>query len=574
MVSCILGCAAAFGQWSNDPAKNLLIWGEERSFYSSWMAPTPQGNLWLALDYPAPTGVHVALTLLDTAGNYLFDEPIYFDDYQTRTWTSYSDVLYVDNQGNAIIAIYDQRFSDEGYESYTVYKVSQEGELLWGKNGISLESEDRVYDLCAAMKMVQLSDNSYVFAWMHNRPTNLNMMSIEMQRLSEDGELLWNADDMRFESETTSYQYPFLVDAGMGQVILIYAKGTSQDLYARKIDFDGTSVWSEDTRVYNGGWGSIPIWTLLSVSPAGDGGAILSWNDDRYFTNIESAYMAYLKPNGELGFPVDNGQKLGYNEYLRSLSVRSAYDKNSDSFYAIWNETSSGQSWNRVVAQRVSRDGELMWSENGLELKPLEQIDYGYFSIQSGINDEVVFFYQCNYNITGGDVENIATAVNVNDTLQRRETIFTKSTRVSEKAQLESTPMFDGKFWILKWEDSRFAEDEESIDRLFMQRLNNDFTIGNPADAAVERVEATNNTFVALANIVENEAMFAVNVDAAVNAKLSIYNMNGALVATPFDGMLNAGQQYICWSVNAPAGIYLATLTTANGTETVKILVK
>jgi hypothetical protein len=50
--------------------------------------------------------------------------------------------------------------------------------------------------------------------------------------------------------------------------------------------------------------------------------------------------------------------------------------------------------------------------------------------------------------------------------------------------------------------------------------------------------------------------------------------MRGALVATPFDGMLNGGKQYIEWNANVPAGVYVATLTTENGVETAKLLVK
>lgn len=95
--------------------------------------------------------------------------------------------------------------------------------------------------------------------------------------------------------------YPYLINSGDNQFILVYAKGSNQDLYARKIDFDGTSVWPEDTRIYRGGFGSIPLWTILNVQPSGDGGVILSWNDDRYYTNTESAYLSYVKPNGELG---------------------------------------------------------------------------------------------------------------------------------------------------------------------------------------------------------------------------------------------------------------------------------
>ena len=134
--------------------------------------------------------------------------------------------------------------------------------------------------------------------------------------------------------------------------------------------------------------------------------------------------------------------------------------------------------------------------------------------------------------------------------------------------------MHDGKYWIVKWEDHGRVEDEIKEDNMMIQRLNVDFTLGNPGDAAVESVKTDNNTFVALASIVENEAMFAVNVPTAMPATLAIYNVNGALVATPFSGVLDGGKQYIEWTANVPAGIYLATLSTSQGVETVKLLVK
>ena len=99
--------------------------------------------------------------------------------------------------------------------------------------------------------------------------------------------------------------------------------------------------------------------------------------------------------------------------------------------------------------------------------------------------------------------------------------------------------------------------------------------MGNPNDdGAVEGVQAEAGAFTALATLVEGEAMFATNFATATQATLAIYDINGALVATPFDGVLAAGRQYIEWNANVPAGIYLATLTTANSVETVKLLVK
>lgn len=576
----VMSCTAALGQWNSDPAINLVVWPEGESYYTTQMDVAPNGNTWLAASRPLTDGVTVSLQLIDSTGNLLFEEPLTVSQYKARTWVSAGDILYVDRDGNAIIAVTDCRNDPEageyGYESYTVYKVSQTGELLWGKEGISLDGEN-VYDLVAAMRITQIADGSYIFAWMHNHKENINMASIKMQRVSADGELLWDVNEtcLHDASGKVAYMYPYVVDAGNNQFLLLWAQGSNQDIYVRKIDFDGTSVWSEDTRVYRSGFGTIPIWTILDVKPSGDGGLIMSWNDDRNFTNIESAYLTYVKPNGEIGFMAgEEGQKLGYSGW-RALSVRCNYDPKSDCFYAMWYECNSGQSWNRVVAQRVSRDGELLWSEEGLELKPMELTNYGYFSVQNGIDDEMAFFYMRNYAGSFGDVEAFVTTVNVNDTTVRRESEFTKSTRVSEKAGLTTTRMVDGKYWIAKWNDGGRVEDEVKVDRLMMQRINNDFTLGNPnADDAVVDVKAANTTFVALASLVDGEAMFATSMSQATPATLTIYNVNGAIVATPFNGVLAAGKQYIEWTADVPAGIYLATLATPQGVETVKLLVK
>ena len=572
VVAAVLSCISAVAQWNSNNAVNMLAWPEGKSYYSNEMKMAPDGSVWLAVNHPSVNGVATSLQLFDANGNKKFAEPLLVSDYPSRTWTSCSQILFVDRDGNAIVAVYDWRMGATDFEGYTVYKVSPEGEFLWGEDGITLEGEN-VYDLVAAMSICQLADGSYVFAWMHNRDGNFNMMSIEMQRISAEGEMLWNAEDVRLYDETSNYMYPYVIDGGNNQVIMLYAKGSSQDLYARKLDFDGSTVWSKDTRIYNGGWGSIPIWTILDVHPTGDGGFIVSWNDDRFYTEIESAYMAYVKSNGELGFSADNGQILGLAGW-RSLHVRSYYDKASDSFYAIWNECSAGQSWSRMVGQRISKEGDLLWGENAVELKPMEQTSYLFSSIQNAANDEIAFFYMRNYAGTFGDVEAFVTTVNVNDTTIRRESEFTKGERVSEKASLETTPMYNGEYWVAKWEDGGSVTEVEEgtdIDRLMIQRINNDFTLGV---AAVEAVRTENNYFEALATLVDGEAMFATNLAAATQATLAIYDINGALVATPFEGVLAAGKQYIEWNADVPAGIYLATLTTAYGVETVKLLVK
>ena len=572
--------ASVMAQWYANPVEHLQIIPDTTGVYDHVIEMAPNGNTWVAFNKPVHEDcISVGLQLVDPEGNKLFDDLLVVSNYPSKSWTAVGQYLYVDRDGNAIVAVVDQRNNnsenpEEEFENYTVYKVSQQGEMLWGKEGITLQG-DEVFDLACGMNITQMTDGSYVMAWMHNRANDYNMMSIELQRLSADGELLWNAEEVRLHSEREAYWYPFVVDGYNNQVILVYAKGSSQDLYARKLDFDGSQVWSEDTRIYNGGWGNIPLWTLLTVVPSGDGGVLLTWNDDRHATNIETARMAYIKTDGENGFYIDNGIQLSYSD-LRCFSVVGAYHDGSDRFYALWREASASQAWYRMVAQCVTKEGDALWGETGLEIQPIEQTTYGYPTIQCGADDEMAFFYMRNYSNNFGNVEAFITTVNVNDTTIRRTNEFTKCDVQTEKASLKSTAMHNNEFWVTMWDDDGSLGDPDKVDRVYMQRINADLTLGygEKEDDAVESVTASNKTFAAVATMVSGEAMFVVDVPYTTAATLAIYDINGQLVATPFDGELNGNRRYISWNANVPAGIYMATLTTAGEVQTVKVIVR
>lgn len=572
--------ASTMAQWYASPVEHLQLLPDSTYYYDREIEVAPNGNTWVAVNMPVDSAcITIGLQLLDPAGNKLFDELQFVTTYPTKIFNGPGEFLYVDRDGNAIVALVDQRFNtseieDCYYENYTVFKVSQKGEMLWGREGITFaQNEDS--ELACAMSIVQLSNGNYVFAWMHNRPGKYNMMSIEMQCLSPDGEPLWNADDVRLYDDEINYAYPYVVDGLYDQVVLVYAKGSNLDLYARKLDFDGTPVWSEDTRIYNGGWGSMVLWSVLTVVPSGDGGVLLTWNDDRNATEIETARMAYIKNNGENGFFEDGGIQLGYSD-LRCLSVVGTYHDGSDSFYALWRESSASQAWYRMVAQRISKEGDLLWGDTGLEIQPIEETTYGFPSIQCGDEDEMAFFYMRQLNLTYGNVEGYITTVNVNDTT-RATNQFTKIADVeTEKSDLLSTPLYNDEYWVALWDDEGSLGEQGNMNRIYMQRINKDLTLGYGVneDGAVESVSAANKTFAAVSTMVSDEAMFVVDVPYTTAATLAIYDINGRLVATPFDGMLNGSRRYISWTADVPAGIYMATLTTAGEVQTVKVIVR
>lgn len=565
----VLAIPYAVAQWSNKAEETLLVYSGPIN--EPELAVAPNGNTWVYYQVAADenySGLTVCLQLVDTLGNKLFGENgLKISDKPNRSWLLCNKYLFVDRDGNAIVAVHDIRNAvDTKYLSYTIYKISQTGEFLWGEDGLALEGTD-AFATSSHMSTTQVDDGSYVLAWDVVNPET-EQYEVRMQRISPDGELLWNTKDVAITdpSGRVLNTWPTVVDAGFNQVIVIYFAGSSYDMYARKLDFDGSSVWSEDTRLYRAGWTQIPAWSVIDVKPSGDGGAIIAWADDRYLTG-SSTYLTYVKGNGEIGFAAGvDGQRLGYNDFIGTQAY-CMYDPHTDTFLALWREAYSALYF-RIMAQRITKDGELLWGETGYELTPFSDSQYGYGTIQAAPDGQAAFFYMHN-NAVDRNTEMYVTLLNVADTTMRQDMLFSDTNTFCERYDLQTTALTPQNSWSTMWLEGLAGG---ALD-MKMHRVNADLTLGNK-DTSVDAIEAQNFAFSVVSDMVQGATLFAVETQQATQAVLTVYDLSGAVVATPFDGVLNAGKQYIEWNANAPAGVYLATLATTNGVKTVKLLVK
>ena len=572
----IIYAVVALAQWGKSPAEALWINTDDSYFYAYDLQSAPNGNTWFW--YNGEGDVHYVQLYDSTGVALLGDELMMVSDHRDRITGYINQTLFVDREGNAIVVVSDLRHAPANteYGTYTAYKISQEGEMLWGEEGVSLDGGNGTH-INACMGITQLSDDSYVFTWTHCGDEE-EIFSIDVQRVSPDGQLLWNAEETRLtdpEGKVT-YFWPYIVDAGMGQCILVFTKGSGQELCARKLDFDGTPVWSEDARIYRGGFLSTPLWTLIDVEPSGDGGVIVTWYDDRNYTNIESIYMSYVKPNGELGFSSGlDAEKLTYSGY-RSLSTACTYDPASDSFIAFWREATHGQSQYRLVVQSVSKEGELLWGEEGKIVEDFcGDVSYNDLLIRTAHDGELALFFMRRNGLEYGNVDVCMQIVNTHTGELRWETcqVLTDTEGITQKNEIQVSNMLPNGSWIFGWDD-RGTESIPDYKRLYLNRANYDGTVGNKADAAVDDIEVCQNTSLELASLTDKNAIFAVEVVADTQATLAIHNINGACVAVPFEGRLQAGAHCVECNIDMPAGIYLATLTTSHDVKTIKLIIK
>ena len=569
---------SVYGQWSETPS-GIPIVPEGTSMYNNETVVDADGTTYFLYyhpnveqaedEYDTDNVVYeYRLQAIDKDGVRKFgDLGVLISNYPNRSWCTYNNYLHIDKDGNIVIAVSDARDCEDG-ESFLgvyAYKVSPEGEMLWDENGVTLDWNS---DLMAAMKIIGLPDGSYVFAWMRINETNTDLLSVYLQRLTSDGEPQWDIDDVALTSETVTYQYPYLVDAGMNQFILVYVKGGAQDIYARKIDFDGTPVWEEDARIYRGGWGSIPLWTILDVQPSGDGGVIVGWNDDREFDNVETAYISYVKANGEVGFSAasDEGDvKLSYDEF-KHFNCKVMADPAGDGFLAFWRETDGAQSWQRMMVQKVSKQGELLYGDEGLMLLDFEQKACAYNSIQPGNDGEAALFFM-RQNAGWGDVDILYTRLNTKTGEFVNESCTVLNDVAEERSDLTSAVCQNGKFWILKWEESYKDEDNMTQERHMLHRMDFDDN-GNANDTT-----SVNDITVASAiNLYHSNGQLMINASKSTKAHLEIFDLVGRKVSDLSEVELKAGLNTIAWTNES--GIYIAKLATKNEVLTCKILIK
>jgi hypothetical protein len=588
-----LCCMAAMAQWSDDPAVNNQITPANYPFYESGFAVSKDGTSYIVIKKPIEGGgtyyTATFLQIVTKEGVKLFpDEGKLISHYRTLSFGMVGSLVYADNDGNALIFVSDLRNSTSNGLNYTVYKVSPTGELLWGENGIDLE-RGSTSNPEANIKAIQLEDGSYVFAW--SRSPGGNNLNVIVDRLSRDGAFLWDAP-----IELISSSYPKLSNAGNNQVFLTYTKGANRALTVRKIDFDGSSVWpQEEVQVYRGGFTIPPLESVFNVTSDEKGGVFVSWYDDRNNTNRESTYVSHVKSNGQFGFYTTDGNgdiKVGYGKDIyRQFSPRTVYDKINDVLFVLWKETNSNQAYVRLVIQKLSADGELLFDLDGLQVAEANHPEsIGYYSLQEGKSGGIAVFYAYSYypyhdavNLAAlydGEGNYLWSDLPQDDSPEEGILVSsfipqTESIR-GNKEGFTPSRLVDGKYWVTLWTDYRFASDL-SDGTLFVQRVNIDGTLGPwTEETAIQRPSVISNDLTVNPSVIKGETQFVFNNSNAGNVNISVYTLSGQKAAVVFNGKLSAGTQTISWNAKAAqlsTGTYIVGITTSEGSKSVKVVI-
>lgn len=550
----------AAAEWGTNSDTPVNIFPAESGSFAYAVLPGQDGTVWGVKYQPRVTVTEgdeetvryeYSVQHWDRNGNAVFPAAgITVSDYSNVTYTVINERLLVDSDGNAIICVSDCRNSSAGATSYTAYKLSPEGKMLWGEEGVPVSDPLHPATFTAKMNIIELDDHSYVFAWMQSKEAD-GMGNIYMQRLSRDGKMLWNGEKAAITDDVS--ENPILLNSGDNTCILVYTRGASSVLTARKIDFDGESVWGSDVRIYRGGWGMAPVHTYFTAAASGDGGAIVSWCDDRHNTNLESPYLSYVTSDGKLGFSSQSDEgdlKLLYTE-SRNFNVTAVPAVDGSCFYAVWRTSDANEHDQGILMQKVSKEGELLWGDDAKVIEPMTDAHKGYISIQqAGDSDAICFYglYSSHY-----DQRCVATRFDSDGNF-----LWNGKTVALSPAGRQSYSLRSGMFpcqnaYLCSWTDGGTSEQDAGT-AYFMTRLNDDGSIGLPGTAAP--MTATDTPYLAF----DGKRLHGSLSDGAV---ITVIDITGTCVA---QCVMNGGVA----QVKLSSGIYIAY---APGVKALKIVI-
>lgn len=376
-VMALAAVGSAFAQWNTNATPVCIFDAAGQGDYYACnpkAVRTPDKKTWIAwrtfgnktvngIDRPA---VRTYLQLLDRDGVPQFSEPIMVNDHATTTWWSEYG-LQVASDGSAVVTVADGRAEEPTLPDYVehpdgfspaIYKVDQQGNFLWGADGIAYpEYTNAGYTNCYVV-----GDDTYFIFYnttedSSGQAEDMSHIGMFIQRINADGTEAWD-EPMAWSDD---FVQPQIVPS-LGNTFLLFDKSPEGSVVHRlNRDFD--ELWGDpvvyDEHKYEG-----YEMNHYRLAPDGFGGAAVAFvrNMGQFSHNIR---VQHINADGSLGFglsglDVANTEDNDYDYCGIAVNTKSQeilvdYESQLEKTYD-------------VMLQKFSYDGDYLFDDMGLSI--------------------------------------------------------------------------------------------------------------------------------------------------------------------------------------------------------------
>lgn len=373
-------CASANAQWNTSATPAQFINANNQGDYSVCspkFARTSDGKTWISYKTWDShkvndstyyfDGVHTYLQLLDANGRTVFADPISLNaSYKTPSW--WSDYgLAVDKDGNAIVTVADSRSEEvpdsidpSDYSSHqafqpAIYKVDQNGNLLWGLDGISYPK----YQDAPFTNVYVIGDDTY-FQFME---ISDSLVGTYVQRISSDGVPAWSEPKKLYGQlvPTTGTDFICFDDGGDGARATRYTRDLDQ---VWQVTYDSNSFGGHDLHPYK-------------IATDGEGGAAVAFVRfmGQYSHNIR---VQHISADGETTFGLNGIDAYGEESYDHDYCDIAVNPKNKE-ILVNW-EDKINDDENQTVG-KFNYDGDRLWGNTGIAMGTKTGVAYSWGTV-------------------------------------------------------------------------------------------------------------------------------------------------------------------------------------------------
>jgi len=505
-----------FAQWSDDPYLNTQI----TDLTGEQVIPKIASNddvTYIGWFSSEAGNYNVRLQRLDDQGNEQWEyNGLLISDHPSMSWLTDWDMT-IDQQNYAILTFQDIR--NGGNNNIYAYRISPDGDFIWGDNGLELSNSP---DFDASPKAAATNSGNIVVSWQGGDV-------IIIQKISPAGNLLWGDNGMVLSCEDT-YSWPQLLPVGDDDVILKFFEDSGpywapiRHVLAQRFDPDGNPVWANDTIISDAS--GISAWTqIFPFVNDGNDGFFIAWHDDRDSNNLASVFIQHVNSDGEILF-IDDGIEVSTMPNRNHFYPDLAFLPIIEEVFIFWSEMDGNQIQRGVYGQKMNLTGEQLWSDNGMAFLELSNEDKQAITVRSAENDVVVIYKDYSF---GNAVDSRVMAMRIDTDgyyVWGNEQVVLSSYPSSKIHQVVG--YYVDEQWIAVWEDERNDGGD-----IYAQNVRLNGELGN-SGVFVEENEFHNSNLKLsnYPNPFSSETTISFNVTqtslfVSLDANLEIYNIKG-----------------------------------------------
>lgn len=590
----VLFAIELFAQWTNNTQLNTLICdttGEQVISKLSLNHQTGSGFIsWFSNMEDFQYDVY--MNRIDKDGNLLWDtEGLLISNNPTDTWvTDYC--MIIDDDNCAVLTNQDKR---TGTSNVFAYRISADGEFLWGDQGLQL-TDNTCFNPSPAL--VQDNNGDYLIGWSKDSvvttPTDTTEYSyILYQKVKKDMSFPWG-DPKFIKNDTIDYMFlnfNFVLKPDNGfylAFIGIYKPDTIMpgnypymNIYVQNFDQNGEVIWDAPVALEPDHYLSEDFYIYGDSYYQKDGGVIVVWqsaDEDGATVKMQHLDSDGIKQCDEWGTTVSN------NPYHTQEDFGSAYDFDNDLTYVFWQDLyycpSQLTDCSAILGQKFASDGARQWSDTGLVAMPyICSPDTGQWVCGVSTHPDggaLAFNTKEYYSIVGPDTLTMsilsACRLDQDGEFVWNQEHITVCDAISPKGYFTLSDYTNGE-WIATWSDGRKEPTVELlVSGIYAQNIKEDGTLGplfitNPGITNKNKLSVYPNPF-------ESETRISFYLSMTDNVDLALYDNTGSLVKRISPGLFRKGSNVIKINdAGLSSGIYHIVLNTANTVITDKVIV-